>query len=468
MSLLAAGLVNAFVSGRREAYDKEAKLLAAQDKVNQSASDERLKTKFDKAVKKYDRMEAENEISSQTGVTEAFSQWHLSGSKNAGISFENFSKQDRTNSKMHGLHKLGERPNLEYLDATDYRAPQRSFFKTLTYGNEENYTGGSMAQDESGKYGLSDVRTGSKDLTADQMTNLKKDRLTRVASSSELDVQKKQKYFLTNYQDAEMFPELVGAPKGMLKRISFDVANKTISLNREGIQVDIFQETLNSLRKHLELAKGNPTPEIPAPGEVDLTDTSVPSAERIAEKKASDKKQKDAEALETQLAKEERARVDKQAAEARAEKRRLVKEEEKIAQSTPSKVTTTDIGLAGNVLSNSTYSVGDEQFSFLDELSKDEKNSMETDLAGNVNVIINQTRMGQTQAYELATAIAKTGLTHKGHNVLTDVFSDEFSYKSPTLQWKDVYDTYNSLKQNNPNLTYDTVVQTITNMKNKK
>jgi hypothetical protein len=76
--------------------------------------------------------------------------------------------------------------------------------------------------------------------------------------------------------------------------------------------------------------------------------------------------------------------------------------------------------------------------------------------------------MGQTQAYELATAIAKTGLTHKGHNVLTDVFSDEFSYKSPTLQWKDVYDTYNSLKQNNPNLTYDTVVQTITNMKNKK
>jgi hypothetical protein len=300
------------------------------------------------------------------------------------------------------------------------------------------------------------------------MTNLQKDRLNRVASSNELDVQKKQKYFLTSYQDAEMFPELVGAPKGMLKRISFDVANKTISLNREGIQVDIFQETLNSLRKHLELAKVKTTPEIPVTGEVDLTDTSVPSAERISQKEADDKKQKDADALKIQLAKEARRKQEKLNEEARAEERRLAKEAEKIAQSTPSKVTTTDIGLAGNVLSNSTYSVGDEQFSFIDELSEEEKNSMETDLAGNVNVIINQTRMSQTQAYELATAIAKTGLTHEGDNLVTDLFTDEFSYKSPTLQWKDVYDTYNSLKQNNPNLTYDTVVQTITNMKNKK
>jgi len=443
MSILSA-VLNGYAKGRGNAHTKEKELLEAADKVRQKSSNERLKTRFDKAIKKYDRFQEENEYAQMNDVSSPEAQWQLSGSKNAGISLKDFSESDRTGKKMHGLHTLGKRPDLEYLNATNYRAPQKSFLTTLALGGGEEYTGESMTQAESGKYDVSSVRTGAKDLAKEQMDKLKKDRLNRLVTGNKLDVQKKQDYLLTNYKDSEMFPELVDAPEGILKRIAFDVANKTISLNREGLQVDIFQETLNSLKRHLEFSKEDGATPTDVPS-VDLADTSIPQAERIAAKEAEDLANKQADALAKKKAEEKR----------------------KIETTAPSKITNQDTTLAGNVLSATSHLVKGKKISFMDELSEEDKNGIETDVAGNVNVIINQTRMSQTNAYDLATALAKSGLVHEGDNVVTDLFTNEFSYQSPTLQWRDVYDTYNELKKNNPNLTYDTVVRSITN-KNKK
>ena len=172
MSLGLLAALTGFVEGRGEAYDSKKELLTAADKVKQSASNERLKTKFGKAIKKYDLLEKDNEDAIHSGVESSRAQWILSGRRADGVAEKDYKSTDRTSDKVYGLHILGDKPELDYLDATNFRAPQASFISSLAYQDGDKYTGGTMAQEESSRYNLSNVRAGSRQATQEQMTNV--------------------------------------------------------------------------------------------------------------------------------------------------------------------------------------------------------------------------------------------------------------------------------------------------------
>jgi len=300
-------------------------------------------------------------------------------------------------------------------------------FEDLKLKDKTTQKEAELTEKELGK--ASTYRRGeAKSLTEEQIASMNK---WVTADDDRLDIEKKAAYHFKQYSNSELFPEYVNASPDALKRLAYDVASGTVKVTPEGMPWNIQKETISSYSN--ELFNNNTTP--------------TPEGGESYETLEARKKAKEASDL---AKKQEAALAKKKAEEARA-----------VERTVPSKVTTTDVGLAGNILLDATYPVKGKQVSFMDELSDANKNTIETDVAGNVNVIINQTRMSQTEAYDLATAIAKSGITHEGDTLLTDVFTDEFSYQSPTLQWEDVYDTYKALEVNNPNLTYDIVVRSI-------
>jgi len=253
--------------------------------------------------------------------------------------------------------------------------------------------------------------------------------------AEKLKVSKEADYHFSQYSNPNLFPEYKDASVSALRRLAYDVAVGTVKVTPEGLPWNIQEETIASYSNALFTKPVTPTTDSGAVTTPENDEGYVPLAKRKEEKETKEKLEK--------------------------ESKKKAEEERAVERTVPSKVTSTDVGLAGNVLSSATYNVKGKELSFMDELSEENKNRIESDVAGNVNAIINQTRMSQSEAYALATSIAKSGLTHEGDNMLTDLFTNEFSYQSPIMSWKDVYDTYEALKAKNPTLTYDMVVRTI-------
>ena len=501
--------VMSFVGGaadRAREYDKaDAKRTQRLAEIKAKRQDELLNTKWSDAKKKRDKdvekyegfMDKGGDITSQTA------QAHLLGYKDVTAMQKDIVNIEKAGGEFTWAKAPVMPPELEAIKYTDEDAMYKSMLKTqgTTAGQIFEAMGGPkrevkeevMTEDQVGSVPTY-RRAAPSALTEEQKSTLSGYTFKEDADDKKLDVEKKKDYYFTMYSDPKLFPELINVTPDMKERIAFDVANKTIALNKEGLQVDIFKETLNSLNAYAEVKQGIPPGvEQGIPTDVDLSDTSIPQATRVAQKKERDDAKKAADELAVKLAEEERIAQKKERDDAKkaADKLKVTLDEEDreriewerqqqvktatqeqktgdaIEKSQPFKVTTTDIGLAGNVLESATMLVNGKPLPFHNELAEDSKNRIEADVAGNVNAIMSQRRISQTEAYDLATAIAKSGLTHEGDNVVTDMFTNEFSYQSPIIKWQDVYDTYNALKKSNPSLTYNTVVRAISN-KNKK
>jgi len=471
MSLLVD--VMSFVGGatdRAREYDKaETERTQRLAEIKTKRQDELLKTKWSEAKKKRDKDVEKYEGFMDKGgdITSLSAQAHLLGYKDVTEMQKDIINTKKAGGEFAWAKAPVMPPELEAIKYADEDDIYKSMLKTrgTTAGQIFEALGGPkrevkeevMTEDQVGSAPTYRRATPST-LTEEQKKTLS-GYTFKDDEDGKLDVEKKKDYYFTMYSDPKLFPELTSVTPAMKERIAFDVANKTIALNKEGLQVDIFKETLNSLNAFAT--------EQDVETGVDLSDTSVPQAERIEKKKEMNDAKEAADKLKVKLAEEERKRKEwERQQQVKAEKQKQ-QTKKAIETSQPYKVTATDIGLAGNVLESATMLVKGKPLQFHNELSSDNKNRIEADVAGNVNAIMSQRRISQTEAYDLATAIAKSGLTHEGDNVVTDLFTDEFSYQSPIMKWQDVYDTYNVLKKSNPSLTYDDVVRAISN-KNKK
>ena len=426
------------VGERAREYDtEEAKRIDRLAEIKAKRQDELLKTRWTDAKKKRDA-----DITKIDAITSAGGIDSIEGQAIAkGYDINNIKKMLEAKVaagdgwKWSDMPVVGEEPTLQYSDEEAITKAMKGqqgstlvmLFEDLKLKDKTTQKEAELTEKELGK--ASTYRRGeAKSLTEEQIASMNK---WVTADDDRLDIEKKAAYHFKQYSNSELFPEYVNASPDALKRLAYDVASGTVKVTPEGMPWNIQKETISSYSN--ELFNNNTTP--------------TPEGGESYETLEARKKAKEASDL---AKKQEAALAKKKAEEARA-----------VERTVPSKVTTTDVGLAGNILLDATYPVKGKQVSFMDELSDANKNTIETDVAGNVNVIINQTRMSQTEAYDLATAIAKSGITHEGDTLLTDVFTDEFSYQSPTLQWEDVYDTYKALEVNNPNLTYDIVVRSI-------
>ena len=430
------------VGDRAREYDvEENKRTQKIAELKAKRTDELLKTKWTSAKKKRDEHEKiNNEVESGSGVDSLSGQMLLKGITTVDEYWKR--RNSEGDSWKHStLFELGETPTITYADE------DAIYKKTLknqgtTAGRIFESLGGPKRDEVTSV--PTDIESGSaptyrrgKEVPLTEQQTTKMNEWKSSEDDNRLEVEKQAAYHFEQYSNPNIFPEYANATIPALKRLAFDVANGTVKVTPDGIPWNVREENEAFYTNDLFEDKV----------ETVSTDPVIKTlAAKKAEKKAKDTAKKNAEDLKKKIAAEKRSREKTQ----------------------PSKVTQNDMTNAQDYMKTATFTTpGNKQISFSDELSEEHRNTMSLYIAGDVNLIINQARISPTAATKLALKIAKTGLVYDKRHPIADVFTDDFTFRNPTVTWKNVFDTYNEYKITRPNTTYDEVLDKIIEQQSK-
>ncbi len=402
-----------------------------------SKPDELLKSRYKKEYEKFDKEQAIlAEVTSAGGPNTEPGQMALGG---FGTNTDEYRKQLAVDPTLY--FEMRDAPTAPKYTPTDYNLNGPNTIQRLwarATGDDETADKGEI--EATAGTTTSFERGAGKKQTPEGRERMNTWRRNIPSSDKKLDVEKKTAYYYSQYKNPKLFPELVNVSNDIKERIAFTMATKAIDLNRDGLQVDIYKETLNALN----VFKTGDQDTSPPSTDVKLSDTNIPQATRIALKKEQEALKVAAEQLKVKTNQEARQRVNTQAY----------------------KVTAIDIDNAGNALKASTFTtyanpedkIG-TNISFMDEVSAEDKNAMELSVAGDVNAIVAQARISPAAASTLAVDIAKTGLVYDSDIFGPDIIGNNFTFGNPKVSWAEVLSTYNRYKPKRPNTTYDEVLK---------